>query len=332
MNWPLRCLLLLATLMGGLALVGAAQEPAGIKKSDSKQGEPTKAGEPAKAKDKDGTKPAADAPKVPPGSIIIVPKDLEKGLPVWPGFAFMPLEDYLKLKEAAEKRQAKGEKTLASECELVGRLEGDFLTLRAEYTFTTEVAKTMVILGLQGAQLTEKAELNGQAALLDYNADDGFTVRVEEPAAFHRLVLHLRVPGRLEASPAGGNGLERTLEVGLPGLAIGRMALELPAAVKEVRCNNELFKKQPQSKWLFDVSKKQALSVVWREPAPQLGGGPHLSVDGKIKVDLAGTDVTVSAELILEDPRGQTKECQFALPPQVDVKDVKVEAPSGVPV
>jgi len=51
----------------------------------------------------------------------------------------------------------------------------------------------------------EWMEATGQAALLDYSAEDGFTARVAEPAAVHRLVLHLRIPVASKR-PVGGSG------------------------------------------------------------------------------------------------------------------------------
>ncbi len=141
MNRPLQRLLL-ATLLGGLTLAGAAQEPVGTKKTDSKAVEP--------GKPKDTGKALPDKTKLPPGALIIVPKAFENGLPIWPAFVFMPLEDYFKLKDAADKRPAKADKTLAHSCELTGRLEGDYVSLRGEFTFATQEPRTTVYLGLQG--------------------------------------------------------------------------------------------------------------------------------------------------------------------------------------
>src|SRR5438128_397426 len=76
MNRPLHRLLLPMLLLGGLGLAGIAQEPAGGKRKD-----PDKAAEPGKAKGKAAGKAAPDKGKLPPGTIIVVPKDFEKGLP-----------------------------------------------------------------------------------------------------------------------------------------------------------------------------------------------------------------------------------------------------------
>jgi hypothetical protein len=313
-------MILLATLLGGLAMAGVAQNPSettGTKKSDSE-----KSTEPVKGKE------VLKAPKLPPGAIIVVPKDFEKGLPSWPGFAVVPLEEYLKLlKEAAEKRPAKTDQTRASVCEMSGRLEGNYVTLRGEFTFATELPKMTVLLGLKGAQLTEKGDLDGQAPVMDYNDKDGFTVRVEEAASQHRLVLSFRVPV-LSKQPAGSSGVERSLELGLPGTVTTTLALELPPAVKEVRGNSTLEKHPVQGKWFFALGKQEKVTVSWREPLPQPGGGAHLSAEGKIKVELRDAFAEINVQLVLLDPRGQTKECQLMLPAQAEVK---VEPPPGVP-
>jgi hypothetical protein len=327
MHRPLPRLLLPALLLAGLALAVLAQGPpeSGPKKGEVKKGEPAKSGEPAKGKEKEPSKAKVEKWPFAPGTILIVPKEFEKGLPSWTGIAVLPLEELLKLREAADKQKGRPEKKLAHSCELTGRLEGDYVALRGEFTFATEEPRTIVTFGLQGGQLSEKGELDGQMALMDHSADDGFTARIDEPGN-HRLVLHLRVPVTSKR-PTGGSGLERALDLGLPGTVITTIALELPAAVKEVRFNDLLEKTRTPGKWLFAVGKRQTLTLSWREPAPQQSGGPHLAVDGKIKVGLLGADVEVSAELELVDPRGQTKECQLIVPAQAEVK---VDAPPGL--
>ncbi len=175
--------------------------------------------------------------------------------------------------------------------------------------------------------MTEKGDLDGQPPLLgSYTEDDGFSVRVDEPGN-HRLVLQMRVPVKSKR-PAGLPRAERTLVLELPQTVITTLMLELPAAVKDVRCNDELEKNRVQGKWFFALGRKQSLTLVWREPIAQPGAGPHLSVEGKVTVSLGAADAEVSADLFLEDPRGQTKECQLLLPPQADVK---VEPPAGWP-
>ncbi len=318
MNRPRYRLLLPALLLAGLALAAAAQTP------DTKKGDAKKS-EPAKGKENGTSKTNGEKWPFGPGTVIVVPKDFAKGLPTWPGVVVQRMEDYLKLKEAADRQKVKANKQLAHSCELSGRLDGDYVSLRGEFTFATEEPRTTVVLGLQGGQLTEKGDLDGKVPLLDYADADGFTVRVDEPGN-HRLVVHLRVPVK---RPASGNGLERVLELGLPGTVITTIALELPASIKEVRCGETPERTRSPGRWLFALGKKQTLNLSWREPVPQLGGGPHLSVEGKIKVKvpLPGAEPDITAELELVDPRGQTKECHLIVPAQAEVK---VEAPPGL--
>jgi hypothetical protein len=328
MHRPVQRWLLAAVLVGAAALAGAAQSPmpGANKKADIRKTEPEKSPEQPKTKDKDAGKAPVDKWKLPPGSVFIIPKDFEKGLPIGPGLAIVPLDELMKLREAADKRAAKADATRASVCEMSARLEGNYVALRAEFTFSTETPKTTVHLGLSGAQLTEKADLDGQVPVLGFSDEDGFSVRVDEPAAQHRLVLSFRVPV-VSKQPAGGSGLDRAFELGLPGTVTTPFWLELPGAVKEVRWNEVLEKRKLQGKWFFALGKKQSLTVSWREPVIHAGTGPQIGVDGKIKVSLVGGEAEISADLLLEDPRGQAKEVQLIVPPQADVK---VDAPAGV--
>jgi hypothetical protein len=320
-----------AMLLSGLAMVAIAQsqqEPTGAKKTEpEKTGVPAK--EKAKDKDKDAGKAKSEKPKLPPGTIVMSSEDLEKA---WPYWIYMPLDKYQAMQDelAALKQQLKEKAKSVHACELVGKLEGDYLALRAEFTFSTDAPRVTMLLGLQGAQLTEKGDLDGQSPLLDYTPEEGFTVRVDKPGSQHRLLLHFRVPV-VSQRPAGSSAVERSIELGLPGIAIMPLALDLPAAVKEVRLNDTQEKPRAPGKWLVYLDRKKKLNLSWRESVPQPGAGPHLTAEGKIKVNVRDTYAELSAELILEDPRGQTKECQLVLPPQADVKDVKLDAPPGVP-
>jgi hypothetical protein len=316
--------LLLTVLLGGLALGAVAQGPkdggGGKKAGVGKAGEPAK----DKAKDKDGDTAKPTVPKLPPGTIVISPDDL-KALPLWPRMIWIEWDKYQAMQKelAALKQPPKVEK--ASSCEMTGRFEADYVVLRAEFAFATQEAGTTVFLGLNGGQLTEKGDLDGTVPLLDYRAEEGFTVRVEKPAAQHRLVLNLRVPV-VSSRASGGTALERSFDLGLPGTAITTLGLELAAAVKEVRWNGTPEKPRAPGKWLLAFGLQKKLSLSWREAVTQGGAGPHLTAEGKIKVSLRDTHAELSAELLLEDPRGQTKECELALPAQADVK---LEAPPG---
>src|SRR5262249_45161334 len=146
----------------------------------------------AKDKDKDNVKGKTDKPPLPPGTIIMTVDDLQKALPGWPRMIWMPLADLETLKNrlAALERQLKGDRAPAHACAMTGRLDGEYVSIRGEFAFSTKEPQTAVMLGLQGAYLTEKAELDGQSVLMDYTPDEGYSARVEKPADQHRLVLN----------------------------------------------------------------------------------------------------------------------------------------------
>src|ERR1043166_700147 len=181
MNRPVLGLLLSAALAIG-GLVGVAQGPreAGAGKNTEPEKEAAK-GDAAKGKEKDKEpiKPKSDKSKLPPG-IVLIPNPLDKTLSMWPAMAVMSLEEYQALREQLEalKKQLK-DKTTAHFCEMTGRLEGDYLALRGEFIFATlpDEPRKIVTLGLKGAVLTEKGDLDGQPPVLDYTAEDGFVVR-----------------------------------------------------------------------------------------------------------------------------------------------------------
>src|SRR5205823_1338316 len=132
--------------------------------------------------------------------IIVVVDELLKADALFPKMWVLTNERYQELMDriTALERQLKADKKLVSSCNLSGKLEGDFLVFRAEFKFSTEQAKTTVVLGLQGGHLTDDGELDRQAAIPDYT-DDGFVVRVEKEGN-HQLTLNFRVPVQIEKS------------------------------------------------------------------------------------------------------------------------------------
>ena len=207
--------------------VAAAQPPADTtKKGDLKAG----------ATKKDAAKPGpAEKMTPPPGSVIFLVKDLDKALAAWPEMILLTPAKYQELLDrlATLEKQIKSEKALAHACKLSGRLEGDFITLRAEFLFATETPRATVVLGLQKGHLLGEGELDGRPPVLDYTDEDGFTVRVEKEGS-HQLTLPLRVPVTPKRA-VGPGGVERGFELGLPGTTVTTLNLELPPAVKELR-------------------------------------------------------------------------------------------------
>lgn len=326
------CLWLLGAALLASAAVGQAPPQSGKEK-----GEPTKAKEPAKGKlpaDKSdkatSEKPPADKPKqdklkLPPGSVLILDDGLKEGSD--PKLAVMPWEKYQELLEQLQalKKQLKSERLLPSACKLSGRVEGDFAVLRAEFTFATELPRSTVLLGLQGSHLTDEGELDRQAPHLEF-ADDGFVVRVDKEGT-HQLVLHLKIPVGLKRTGGPGSAAERGFDLGLPGAAVTTLTLELPAAVKEIRWNDNLEKQRVNNRWEIALGRAKSLSLSWKEPVSLPGNGPLLTADSQVQVKVDEAQVLVTADMNLEDLRGQTKQWQLLLPPSAKVE---VKVPAGL--
>jgi len=285
--------------------------------------ESSKPGEPAKPK------LTLDKIKVPPGGVVVVVEEVKEALALFPKMILMAPEEYQKLQErlAFLEKQLKSEKKTAHACKLTGRLEGDFVVLRAEFAFTTEQPDTAVFLGLLGAHLTDEGELDRRVPLLEFG-DEGLFVKVEKEGT-HQLALNLKAPVSFKRSVATtpvGSG-ERSFDLGLPGAAVTTLALDLPSGVKEVRWNDTLEKPRGPNHWELALGKIKTLTVSWKEMVSLPGKAPMLTADSQINIKLDENQILLNADITLEDLRGQTKEWQLLLPHngKVDVK-----APSGL--
>jgi hypothetical protein len=209
-------------------------------------------------------------------------------------------------------QQLKPERGSVHACKLTGRLDGDYVALRAEFTFSTPQPRMAVPLGLQGGHLVDEGNLDGAAPLLEYG-DGGFLVRVEKEGV-HRLALNLKVPVTQRRSGLLGASSERGFELGLPGAPAGTLTLELPAAIKDIRVNDAIRKSAAPGRWELPLGLAKQLAVTWKEPQTVLGAGALPSFDAQVVVRLEETFTQIKAELTLEDPRGQTKEWRLLLP------------------
>jgi hypothetical protein len=135
----------------------------------------------------------------------------------------------------------------------------------------------------------------------------------------------LRVPVTPKRA-VGPGGVERGFELGLPGTTVTTLNLELPPAVKELRWNDTLEKTRTNNRWLLSLGRAKTLSLSWREPVTASGSGPLLTAEGQVTVRLDEAQVGMTAELTLEDLRGQTKEWRLLLPAQAKVE---IKAPAG---
>lgn len=314
----LRCVLILSATLG---LVGASAfaQPQPDKKADAKSKDDAK----GKPKDNPKSKTPLDKLKLPKDSIIVVVDDWLEAAGLFPKLAVMGFDEWVALQEKikALEQQLKTTKKTPFACKLHGRLEDDFLICRAEFVFSTEQPRTIVPLGFLGGHLLGLGELDGKTPILEAS-EDGFSVRVDKEGD-HQLALQFRVPAQIKKSTTGG--IERGVKLGLAETAVTVVSLELPANVKELRCNDALEKTKTPGRWLIGLEKSKGLNLAWKEPAPASGVAAP-KAEGQINVRVDDKDANVSARLILQDTRLQTKEWRIATPPSAKVE---VEAPPG---
>jgi hypothetical protein len=293
-------------------------------------GKPDGAGAPGKRMTLDQFKPL-------PGGIFVIVDSAAVGIHLFPKMFLLSLEKYRDLEEriSALQRQLKPEKRPPSVCKLAGRLDGDVVRLQADFRFVTDQPKAVVFLGCQGAVFTEAkldpspADPDGRLPLWE-PVDNGYAVRVPQ-AGEHALTVQLQVPVGVPAAPPGG-GPRRGFELGLPGAAVTVLSLELPPAINDLHWNEYVEKQHPggprPGHWMIAVGKVKNLAVRWKEPLTTPGAGPLRTVDGQITVSVEENHVVTTAELFLQDLRGQSKEWRVWAPPQASLN---VTSPPGLP-
>jgi hypothetical protein len=306
---PSACLVVAASLALRYASVCAQNPPS----ENGKTPDPVKPVESV-------ARPTLDKMKLPPGAVVVVVDEVKEALALFPKMILMTPAEYQRLLDrlAVLEKQLKTDKKTVHACKIAGRLEGDFLLLKAEFIFTTEQPWTTVLLGMQGAHLTDEGELDRRIPLLDVG-DDGFLVRVEKKGT-HQLALNLKVPVSFKRPTATGGSDERGFDLSLPGAAVTTLALDLPAGVKEVRWNDTLEKPSRPNRWELALGKIKTLSVSWKEPVSLPGNMPLLTADSQITVKLDDNQVLLSADITLVDVRAQTKEWQLLLPQNAKVE------------
>lgn len=256
-----------------------------------------------------------DKLKTPADAIIILVEKLQEATELIPKAVILAPEKFHELQDRirALEQQLKGEKAKTHSCKLTGKLEGDYLALRAEFAFGTHQPRTAVMLGLQGAHLVDEGDLDKTTPQLDYG-EDGFIVRVEKEGS-HQLTLNLKVPIGLKRGAGPAAIPERTFDLGLPGAPATTLSLQLPPAIKEVRINEAVKKSKTAGRWEAPLGLAKQVSVAWKEPQAPAGGGPLLTMDAQIVVKLEEPFPQLQAELALEDLRSQNKSWRLLLPP-----------------
>ena len=271
-------------------------------------------------------RPALDKLKFPPDAVIILVDKLHEATELIPKAILVSPEKYQEWQDRIRtlEQQLKGEKSTTHSCKLTGKLDGDYLALRAEFTFATQQAKTPVVLGLQGAHLVDDGDLDKSVPQLDYG-DDGFVVRVDKEGA-HQLTLNLKVPIGVKRGAGLGSAQERGFELGLPGAPATTLSLELPAEIKDLRINDGVKKSKAPGRWDVPLGLAKQVAVAWKEPQTLAGAGPLLTLEAQIVVKVEENLALLQAELVLEDLRGQAKEWRLLLPPGANPT---VKTPAG---
>lgn len=317
---PLSVLILLLSAVCAHA-GGTPKDKSGPKKEPGKKTESPKVLEPAKSMEPPKSPLTIEGLKLSPGSVLVIVDELKEVLSLVPKMILIRPEKLVEMEERIKtlEKMLKQERRPASVCKLSGKLDGDALQLRAEFLFSTEQPRTLVFLGMQGAILREEGDLDGSVSHLEI-VDDGYVVRVEKPGN-HQLVLNLTVPVGLKRPSIGAGSPERSVELGLPGSTVTTLSLELPPSVKELRWNDTPEKRRG-ARWELALGKAKTLALTWREPTTLAGGGPFLTADIQVTGQVEETQILWTADLTLEDLRGQTKEWHLALPSgaKVDVK------------
>ncbi len=261
----------------------------------------------------------------PAGAIIVVVEELRDAIGLFPKMILLTPEQHKKLVSQikALELQIKVGKKIPSSCKLTGRLDGNFLQVRAEYGFATEKPRTTVSLGLKGGHLTDEGELDGEPALLEV-ADDGFSMLVEKEGR-HLLAVNLRVPVQVKKSVTGN--IERGIDLDLPGSAVTLLHLDLPTNIRELRLNDSLEKTKIPGRWQIPLGKAKALNLVWKEPVSLAGNSALPKVESQVQVGVDETHVNMTAVLTLEDSRSQTDVWRLLLPPSAKIE---VKEPAGL--
>jgi hypothetical protein len=294
----------------------------------------------SKPKDKDA-KPGDSTPprlpldklKPPPNAVIVIIEKIQEAAEMIPSAIYLKPEQYKELLDRIRQleQQVKAERSTPHSCKLTGRVEGDYVSLRAEFTFATQQPRTSVVLGLQGAHLVDEGDLDKTAPSLDYG-DEGFVVRVDKEGP-HQLALNLMVPLSWKRSQSLGNAVERGFELGLPGAPATTLALELPAGIKDLRVDDILKKGKSKGRWETTLGPAKQVAIAWREPLAQPGSGSLLTLNAQVVVKLEESGAQVQTELTLADLRGQAKEWRLLLPPGVTptVKSLPADAYQWIP-
>jgi len=153
-------------------------------------------------------------------------------------------------------------------CKLTGRIEGDHIVLRAEFTFSTQQPRASVVLGMQASHLVDEGDLDKTVPQLDYG-DDGFVVRVDKEGP-HQLALNLKVPLGLKRATGLANAAERGFELGLPGAPATTADFGLACRhQKTCAVNRQSEKGEVENALELTLGPAKQVAIAWKEPLAQ---------------------------------------------------------------
>ncbi len=180
---------------------------------------------------------------MPAGGVVILVDETKDPRSFFPRMVILTPEKHQELMNriAQLEKQLNGDRKPPHTCILQASVEGDAVRMRANLHFQVEHARTNVLIGFRGAQLSEATirpsgeGKTWQPALIDAGAD-GYAVLAESPGEYD-LQVQLRVPLARSNAGARAPAAERSFELALPGAAVTTMKLDLPEPVKELRWN-----------------------------------------------------------------------------------------------
>ncbi|HEV3203904.1 MAG TPA: hypothetical protein VGY77_05960, partial [Gemmataceae bacterium] len=299
--------------------------------------------------EKNSSKPDADEPKTPsakpgnsawqeveklpfpPGSILVIVKEIGETLRLIPKGVLLTPEKYQALLERIDQleRQAKPPRPdIPSVCKLSGQVEGELVRFQAQFEFKTVASKSQVTLGCQRAWLKPGAALDDKLPMLVSGEDNQVLVQVDNPG-IHHLTLELEIPVAVK----GPKGLEQGFDFGLPRAAITTLEkFTLPRSIPEVRINGRAvrpksFENQPSVLEGVPLGPADHLEMVWKGPAASSAKGPPLlEADGLMQIRVTESTLITDVEFNLQVIGGETKEWRIQLPAQVipEVKEPRI--------
>jgi hypothetical protein len=225
-----------------------------------------------------------------------------------------------------------------SRCLLKGKVEGNLVTLQAQYEFVTEQPGALVALGgapahAAGASLDGRMPALLGGARTRGGADvESFSVRVEKPGN-HQLTLDLLLlledrtrptePVATGERPLVGRAEGFALE--LPRAAITELELDLPAGTRDVRLAGRplaesllsLKNKDAGQRLAGNLGARDRLDLAW---LPRDGvHGPTVVADSTVSVRF-GRETTTEARLTLQAQGGLVGQWRLLVPLRADLR------------